>query len=297
MNNDEVLNRQNNLAPFDYMSDGVYNIQYKIINYNLDNPFRSVDVHATLEEIELLANHGFLVKRQIINSETVKVLKSAVDELVDIEMKNPEREYYPGNGIFIRYLIDKNPIFFNLLNYQPILGIIRAALGPQIQLMDMVARVSFLDEPELKLMWHIHNRVIPNPLPPFFAFPHGLDALIYLDDINENNGPICVLPGSHKQYHMDLDFRDHQDKEGQVPVIAKAGDCVFSHSNIWHRVLPSKGKGQQGERRRVLLLGFMPAWFKREFPKGILPKIKTTEILKNNGDSDTKELLGNFEWI
>lgn len=296
MGKSNLSTKESNSNPFEYDSNNSYKKDYKIINYNMKDPHVSVDVHASPEELESLEKNGFLLRRNIINRSTIDLLKEAVDKLVDEEMQNPAKEYYPGNGIFIRYLVDKDPLFINLLKYPPILSVIRAMLGPQVQLMDMVARVSFLDEPELKLMWHIHNRVVPDPLPPFFAHPHSLDALIYLDDITESNGPLCVIPGSHKDIHLDIGFRDHTDKEGQISVTANAGDCIFSHSNLWHRVLPSLEQGQKGERRRVLLLGFMPSWFKREFPKGIRPKSKLADRIGDD-DVELKELLGHFEWV
>jgi len=288
--------RESYSEPFEHYSRSSHRINYKINNYNMENPNVCVDVYATQEELGFLEKNGFLLCRNIIDSAAVCLLKEAVDKLVDKEMTNTKREYYPGNGIFIRYLVDKEPLFIRLLKYPPILSVVRAMLGPQVQLMDMVARVSFLDEPEHKLMWHIHNRVIPNPLPPFFAHPHSLDALIYLDETTERNGPLCVIPGSHKDIHMDIGFRDHMDKDGQILITVNAGDCVFSHSNLWHRVLPALEKGPEGARRRVLLLGFMPSWFKRDFPKGIRPTIRLAERVGDN-DAELKELLGHFEWI
>lgn len=282
---------------FECPPSSTHRINYKIVNYNLQNPYIPVDVWATPDELQQLAVQGYLLRKNIFSPEVIKVLKQATDKLTEDEMQHEKKEYYPGNGLFIRYLIDKDPVFLNLLKYPPILSVIRAMLGPQVQLMDMVARVTFLDEPHQKLMWHIHNRVVPNPLPPFFAHPHSLDAIIYLDDADKASGPLCVIPGSHKQIHLEMEFRDHTDKQGQLMVPLRTGDCVFSHSNLWHRVLPSTRTGQKGDRRRVLLLGFMPAWFKREFPKGIRPKQRVVDTSWESLDDETKELLGHFEWI
>lgn len=273
-----------------------HKINYKIINYNLPDPYVPVDVYATDAELASLSDSGFIHKRAMFDCKAVDQLRAAVDELVQVEMENPDREYYPGNGIFIRYLIDKHPAFREFLKFEPILSVARAMLGPQIQLMDMVARVTFLDEPQQKLMWHIHNRVVPDPLPPFFAHPHSLDALIYLDDSDEKSGSLCVIPGSHKYIHMDIPFRNHDDRPGQAVVSTSAGDCIFAHSNLWHRVV-SSNETIPGKRRRVLLLGFMPAWFKREFPKGVRPKHRLAEDPLVSQDPAFKELLGHFEWI
>jgi len=242
---------------------------YEIINYNRTDVHRSVEVFASKEELGSLEADGFLKVDGMFDAGDVARLREATDRIVDLEMARGDREYYPGNGIFVRYLIDKDPLFQHLLTYRPILSVVRAMLGPQIQLMDLVARVTFMNEPQQRLMWHIHNRVVPDPLPPFFAHPHGLDALVYLDDSDETTGGLCVLPGSHREVHRKMEFGDHRDKEGQKVVFTKAGDTIFAHPNLWHRVTPSTG--QRDERRRVLLLGFMPAWFKKEFPKGIRP--------------------------
>lgn len=270
-------------------------IDYEINNFNLKQTKRPVLVQATPDELTALAKDGFLHRKRLIDDDLLEAFRTAVDRLTEIEMKHPDREFYAGNALFIRYLMDKDSAFGPLLRFSPILSVVRAMLGPQVQLMDLVARVTFLDSPHQRLMWHIHNRVVPQPLPPFFAHPHGLDAIIYLDDATEANGPLCVLPGSHTEIHRKIPFGDYDDQHGQLAVPASAGDCIFSHSNIWHRVLPSS-KAFPGERRRVLLMGFMPSWFKQDFPKGIRPTTKLCDEMRRSTDPEVRELLGEFEW-
>jgi len=131
-------------------------------------------------------------------------------------------------------------------------------------------------------------------LPLLFSYPHCVDVLIYLDDINELNGSLCILPKSHKSVHLDIPYKDYSSKPDEMVLSPKAGTCIFIHSNLWHRVMAST-KAMSGERR-VLLLGFAPAWFKREFSKerrGISEKIQ--QIIRESG-SDLQELFGHFEW-
>ncbi|RMP70115.1 phytanoyl-CoA dioxygenase family protein [Pseudomonas syringae group genomosp. 3] len=274
----------------------VFDLNYKIINYNRNNPTVGFGVYATRQELAGLEREGYLFRERLFNAEQVNILRQAVDLIVAEEMDHPEKEHYPGNGIFIRYLMDKHPLFQVLLDYPPILSIVRAMLGPQVQVMDLVARVTFLDEPRQRLMWHIHNRVVPDPLPPFFAHPHSLDAIIYLDDTDLTNGALCVIPGSHKDIHRVMEHGDFTDKDGQLVVETKAGDCIFSHSNLWHRVVES-GRQTPGGKRRVLLLGFMPSWFKKDFPKGVRPEQTLKDHLGASADEQTQELLGSFKWV
>lgn len=52
-----------------------------------------------------------------------------------------------------------------------------------------------------------YRRVIPNPIPAFYTYPHTLDCLIYLDELNDATGPISIVPGTHKRIHDELPHR------------------------------------------------------------------------------------------
>ena len=92
--------------------------------------------------------------------------------------------------------MDKDPVFLELLKYPPVLSVCRVMMGPLVRLRGLTARISFpgaeLQEPN----WHQHMRVVSKPLPPWFSQPHAIDALIYLDDIDDDTGPVCIVPGS-----------------------------------------------------------------------------------------------------
>ena len=60
-------------------------------------------------------------------------------------------------------------------------------------------------QPSQETEWHFHQRVIPDPLPPLFMLPQTVDMLMYLDDARGKNGPLCVLPGSHRLLHRECE--------------------------------------------------------------------------------------------
>ena len=88
--------------------------------------------------------------------------------------------------------------------------------------------------------------------------PHFVVGSVYLDDATEDNGPIRVLPGSHrhgllrherpgiKAYLPDIDVAR------MVPVMAKAGDVVLFSLFMVHASLPNRSSAV----RRTVRLGW-----------------------------------------
>ena len=78
----------------------------------------------------------------------------------------------------------------------------------------------------------------------------------YLTDVNEGDGGLCLVPGSHKanfRFPMDRGPRDFEEWETYKDVvyqpILKAGDLIIFNEATTHGGLPWKGKN---ERRCVL---------------------------------------------
>ena len=120
-----------------------------------------------------------------------------------------------------------------------------------------------------------HPRPRPAPLHP----PATLDVLLYLDDLTDLNGPLCVVPGSHLWTDRDLESGVFDDQPGQVVLRLPAGSAVLTHGSLWHRALPTRAGGTM---RRLLLFGYGPAWLKTsiygEKPKDGLTALNSCAI-------------------
>ncbi|GAB4455386.1 MAG: hypothetical protein OHK0029_11430 [Armatimonadaceae bacterium] len=188
----------------------MYTQKYRIRDAHKGNPEREVTVHATREEIADFVRDGYLVRRQGLTLEHVQKLRDAVDTVAAQERTLPS-----SWGTFLRQLLDKHPAFLDLLTFAPTLSIARALLGPQVQLRNITARIADPTAPTpQETTWHFHQRLIPDPLPPFFSRPHTIDCLVYLDPANEANGPLCVVPRSHQWIERDLPDGITEDLEG-----------------------------------------------------------------------------------
>jgi ectoine hydroxylase-related dioxygenase (phytanoyl-CoA dioxygenase family) len=266
-----------------------HRISYRILNHIPDDPPREIDVLATQEELETLGVQGYLVREGMFQGAELAKLRNALDKLENEERaeiaQKGDRQF---GGIFLRYMMDKDETFFDFMKFQPFLSVARALMGPQIQ-MSISARISYPGPENQETIWHQHLRFIPKPLPLWFTRPHGMDVLVYLDDVDDANGPLCVMPGSYNWLHDEPPGNCFDDLPGQVKLYPKAGTAVFLHSNLWHRAMPTK---PEGTKRRLLLFGYTPTWLKVGKVSGNPPADGLTFPLRKNGDKETMELLG-----
>lgn len=263
-----------------------HTISYRINNHDLADPMRTVDVQATPDQIRHLVEEGYLVRERLFSGDLLEELRAATDELTE-KHGAEAASGTSGNfgGLFIRNVIDRHPSFLKLMFHAPLLSVGRAVLGPQVQIHASVIRVTYPGQPKQETHWHFHQRVIPEPLPPWFSRPRVLDNLIYLDDIDEATGPLCIVPRTHEELHRDLPAGDFSEKPGQVTLCVPAGTCVTADAGLWHRAMPTR---PDGHRRRLLIWGYSPTWMKQiDRPGGGL-----TDALLHGGDRETKELLG-----
>ncbi len=262
-------------------------LAYKIRNtrFELDPP-REVKVEATAEQMRQLVEEGYMVRERLVSGELLETLRAAADELAEAAGNRGGSGSF--GGLFIRNLIDLHSAFHALLKFSPTLSVARAVLGPQVQIHATVLRVAYPEVGNQQVEWHFHQRVVPDPLPPFFFRPVVLDNLIYLDDITPESGPLVVLPRTHLR-DDDLPSGDHSDKPGQVTLTVPAGSCVTSHSSLWHKALPTL---PGSAKRRLLILGYSPVWMKQVDRPSAGNGQGLTDTLLPDADEETRELLG-----
>jgi ectoine hydroxylase-related dioxygenase (phytanoyl-CoA dioxygenase family) len=256
-------------------------------------PKRPVTTTASREELDELARTGFLLRRNVLSGERASELAEAVLRLAAAEESRPESECLSGRSIYLRALLDKDAAFHPLLQLEPVLSIARSLLGPQVWI-DLEARMNYAGTADVAVPWHGHTPVIPEPVPAFFCYPHQIHALIYLDRITEQEGALCLLPGSHVNPMVRIPLGDHSYQDGQVELYFNPGDAVLIHGNLWHRTIPSRpGAGY----RRLLLLGYVPSWIRPDIGlSGVRPTGSLRSELAAQGDTQTRELLGEFSW-
>ncbi len=266
-----------------------HTIAYHIlVNNEGQESERSFDVWASRAEIEAFAKDGYLVREALIEGEPLERLRRALDEVEEAEFAAADGSRLSGRDWIPRHLFDKHADFHDLINFEPLLSVARAVLGPFVRIRQLAARISYPGQTVQFTRWHHHQPGMTEPVPPFFAMPHKLDCLIYLDELNDANGLLAVVPGTHLGEGEELPLEEHGDLAGQRELRAPAGTCVMLHGNLWHRAMPTSA---EGKKRRVLILSYGPTWM-RKSPFGDSPENGLLEKVLEEADPATRELLG-----
>ena len=271
-----------------------HRIRYRILDSKSGIPKREFTVHTSSSEIQHLVEKGFLVRPRLLSENLIRRLRSALSEVLVSEMdKRRDSADACFGSPYLRHLLDKHQAFISLFKLKHTVSIARAVLGPQVKFDEITARVTDLSAHSPATPWHIHLRVVPDPLPPFFAYPHAIECLLYLDDVDEGSGPLCVLPGSHRLVGKIYPLGDVSDKPGQEILPLKAGDCVVMHPNLWHRALPSILKPGL---RRLIIFSYFPSWVSGEERGPAKPGADLLAELRRHRNALVRELAGEFYW-
>jgi len=101
---------------------------------------------------------------------------------------------------------------------------------------------------------HIHTDASAKWPAPWPAQSQTANVNWFLTDYTRENGPLCVVPGSHLWCRPPgpefLMAHDHEDVE---MIEAPAGSILVWHSNLWHGALPRTAEG----KRVTLVMLFM----------------------------------------
>ena len=270
-----------------------HKLQYEMLNDHNPNAETGrhwdVEVHASPQELQTLAETGYLIREGLFQGQALEKLRDALDRLEEREWEKRDNAIAgkKGWGFIPRHLMDKDETFLELLKFQPTLSIARAMMGPLVRLRGLSARISYPgDDREQQTPWHQHLRVVSNPLPPWFSRPHCIDCLIYLDDLNEDTGAVAVVPGSHDWLDRATP-NSYESVEGEVELRVKAGGGVLIHGNLWHRGLPTLNA-----KRRMLILSYTPTWLRKSPHGGAQPDDGLTHAFLEEADMEERMLLG-----
>ncbi|MCL4863986.1 MAG: phytanoyl-CoA dioxygenase family protein [Caldilineaceae bacterium] len=221
-------------------------------------------------EVKFFLKWGYLVVENALTNEQVETLRSALDET-----------FARTKTQFSHQLLEEDERFTFLLDNPPVLARMKAILGNCVQLHSATARVTEPGAPDQS--WH---RDGPWPVDPdgtpFGSIPGQINCGYYLDELTMENGPIVVVPGSHRAPFKPPEgyprFPDEQF------ILAKPGQAILFNGWLYHRGAANKSES----RRRVCLMCYQNAWMKSREPfTGPL-----ASRLREHGAAEQKLLLG-----
>jgi len=189
-------------------------------------------------DAEFYKENGYFHAKQVFTSDEVEAMRGAVEAIIRraAETKYDKNHTWEGDYLGdedVRKLVLKgfhdvhyhHAAFSQAALHPKMAEILRGLIGPNVMLHHSKMLVK---PPEKGAAFPLHQ--------DYPYFPHAkhtmLAASVYLDDADEENGAICVIPGSHKlgplphvgRYY--LDHREYPISRGTL-CPAQKGDVLF----------------------------------------------------------------------
>lgn len=214
-------------------------------------------------DIEHLAQHGFVVLQEFLNAETVSLALVALAN-AKFDVGESQRA---GKAFGIRNLLNVVPFTRDLAHSSACKSIVEPILGREAR----VVRGIYFDkhkDANWKVAWHqdmtiaVQERFdvdgygpwsikagIHHVQPPASVLENMLTLRIHLDQTDETNGALRVLPSTHKHGRLASSHIDYW-KEQQKPItcIVRKGGALLMRPLLLHSSIAAINPGH----RRVL---------------------------------------------
>jgi ectoine hydroxylase-related dioxygenase (phytanoyl-CoA dioxygenase family) len=220
-------------------------------------------------DIERYNRDGFIVVPDVLSQTEVEALRRATDGLVDKSRAVTDHDdcydLEPGHSAAmprvrrIKTPHQWDPAYAACVRHPGILSCLKSLWGQNIRfdVSKLNLKSAGFGSP---VEWH----------QDWAFYPHTNDDLaavgVMIDDIDEHNGPMMVVPGSHKgpvyDHHVDGRFcgamdptRDGIDFSKAIKCTGKAGSITIHHVRAVHGSAPNTSNRQ----RRFFLMQFRSA--------------------------------------
>lgn len=206
------------------------------------------------DQIARFNDDGFLLIPELLSAAELAVLRQEAARLFTLEreeiLRTDEGEIRYAMGVHLY-----SEPFARLLRHPSLLGSAHQILGGpvychqyKIIIKQPFSELAFPWHQDFS-MWHAHEGV---------PAPDGLNVAVLLDDVDEFNGPLIFLPGSHRVQDQ-ISFREERlpgaqaafhtvdedtvtrlaDARGLAAPKAAAGAGLLFHCNVVHASAPS----------------------------------------------------------
>jgi ectoine hydroxylase-related dioxygenase (phytanoyl-CoA dioxygenase family) len=179
---------------------------------------------------------GFLILEDAMPGALLEALRRRVAELYDIEGDRAGAEFKQEPGCRrLANLVDKGAIFERVITDPRVLACVRRVLGPEFKLSSLNARTALPGSASQPM--HVDMAAIPDAQGYWVC-----NCVWMLDDFTPDNGPLRVVPGSHRWGRLPQDAladptRPHPD---EVLVTGRAGSVIVINAHIWHGGLANR---------------------------------------------------------
>lgn len=197
------------------------------------------------QRLEELHTRGYTVVVGALTPADIAWARTAIDRL------EPLHWDYTGLVDHYKCVFNRDPGWLRYLDRPAVVDLMEKALGHDCHIIGQTAwrcHPGFIGA-------ELHTDYLALELPewllmePGFRLPMQICTThFFLDDIDLDLAPTCVVPGSHRSGRAPLPGESAWHGIGPQPVLCQAGDAVIFRSDVWH-----SGSRNRSQRIRYLL--------------------------------------------
>lgn len=215
------------------------------------------------QEIDTFNSDGYLLIKDAVNSEQLAAMREATYRLIDQSRTISESDHRfdldeghePNNPRLTRIKLPHklDPIYWDVLRDSKLTEVLTSILGPNTMIQTTKLNTKAPGGGQA-VEWH----------QDWAFYPHSNDTMLafglMLEDVDEANGPLQVIPGTHKGPVLSHHNKDgvfcgaidpddpNFDYSKAVTLTGKAGDATVHHVRMLHGSSPNNS-----DRNRYIL--------------------------------------------
>jgi ectoine hydroxylase-related dioxygenase (phytanoyl-CoA dioxygenase family) len=199
------------------------------------------------EQVQFYKDNGYIAASNVLSKDEISALQKVTDDFIE-----QSRSVTESNDVFdledghtperprLRRLHrpeQRHPLYKELFQHPGLIKVLQQLLGPSVRHKGLKLNLKPGGGGE-PVEWH----------QDWAFYPHTNDDVcvlaIMLDDVDMENGPLLVVPGSHKgkiyNHHQDGFFAGAVTEPAEdaykraVPLTGKAGDITIHHARTLH---------------------------------------------------------------
>jgi ectoine hydroxylase-related dioxygenase (phytanoyl-CoA dioxygenase family) len=253
-------------------------------------------VTITPEQKQQFDEQGFLIVRNVLDSETISNIIEASDRLIASDIE--ENRQVRNDGLYdgFRNCVSLDDVFFPLITHASTFSLVTQLLSPHISLLTSHLIYRYPDpegSPDTVRMpgWHRDHFTSMRDLGHTHIPRHSLKIAYYLTDLSEPNSGATLMAAGSNHLKERIKIPDGQvDPATRVEPLLKAGDCVFFENRTWHA-----GTANATNRtRKAVMFGYCYNWmrpidYRQQSPEMIEKLNRMQRFLVGESVDDTKE--------
>ena len=210
----------------------------------------------TLEQhLEEFKTIGFTLFPKMLDDDWVAQMRAAFEEIAD-RIPNPDGS---RSATFVDVLEHKPDLVLSAMSNPRLLDFAEMIVGPHVQLESITYRRTAPQPADTKPVLGFHRDMFAEfPQEGVYHRPLLFNALSYLQDLDDRNGPLRILPGTHMKAMSLKPEERTQPHRDEVILYPQAGDIAVFHNAMLH----SGTANYSDDHRYLFFLTMNHSWLK-----------------------------------